>query len=1294
VAISTLPGPETALGPYAARTAVDWEHRASGVPWVVADGSLVKIDLSGFTRLSERLARSELTGAESLNTVLNDVFVVLIDEILSRGGDVLQFGGDALLVWFEGVEHEVRAVAACHAMQLRMGERPAERTSAGPVRLRMSAAVASGALVLTVVGRDHRELLTLGPVATRVELLEKLARSGQVLVDTATASQLPASCVRPVTADAWRCWGAAPGVPVTRTPMGGAGAAEFVPPDVRTLLAAGLPPGEHRRTAVAFIGVGGTDALIASGDMAGAVERVAKVASAVDEAVAATKVAWTATDLMADGAVFLLFAGAPVAREDDEERMLRACRLVAERCSDLGVRIGAHAGRVFAADVGHPARRTYAVIGDTTNLAARLMHRAIPDTVLVTEELFTRSDRDHTVAWDETFFVKGRRRAVVAGALGSRTQPPVRRRTHDLPLVGRDREHDRLAELVDAVAAAPCTGDTALTLVLVAEAGAGKSRLVEDVLRNATEQGLAVLTAVASAFDAETPYGALQSALRAALGVADNSLRATERLAAFITESADLLPLLGLPLGLDLGTTPRVDAIEPQFLASRRNELLAEVLLGAAQGPLLVVLEDLHDLDGASAGLLGALARRAAPGVLGLLLSSRVPLDRVLEDADTWEELRLDPLHPKQTRRLALAAMREDALSDIDLARLVDESGGNPLFLRELVAFSATSDGTLPASAEDVVAARIDTLDPTSRHLLRDASVGGPVMWLDDLADVLGDPTVGDPARWARLADFVAVHPVERGSTAGRPAAQLRFRHDLYRRGAYGGLAVRRRRELHAALADHLISTSESGSAAATIAVHLHEAQRHSEAWQWALQAARAARVSGALHDAAALYTRAIDAGSRAAKPPEDLAVVREELGDVAELIGRYEDADIALRSAARVGPPDVVGRRLVKRAAVLERLGRYRSALGLLTRAEHRLVEQGAAADDTSGRTAGWTALALRRSSVLHRLGRLETAFEVAQDVAAVAELSATALMRADRARALLRLEMIASEAGWPERFDLGEQALASFDGLDQDRELARLLGNLGVTAWESDDWSAALRRYEESVEVYHRVGDVVGAAIAANNAGEILCEQGHLTAAKDVFQEARRIFRAAGHAFGVACTASSLGRVAARDGDHQRAATLLDEAHTSLTAMGSIAFAADARVRQVEAALLAGRPDTLLFAREALEAIIAADAGSVLPLTAARYLAIATARAGDLIEAERLARMTLATATETKVAHEESLALDLLAGLAVLSGRQPEPDMLEKRDLLWLRLGVVATPVYQPIPRAWLGQETGRQT
>jgi tetratricopeptide (TPR) repeat protein len=995
------------------------------------------------------------------------------------------------------------------------------------------------------------------------------------------------------------------------------------------------------------------------------VNRVSEVAAAVDEAVAATRVTWTATDIMADGSVVLRVAGAPVAREDDEERLLRACRLVLDRCPGRDVRLGAHAGRVFAADVGHPERRTFAIIGDTTNLAARLMHRALSGQALVTDDLYDHSERGHEVQWLEPISVRGRRKPVRAGVLGPRVGMAASRRTHDLPLVGRELEQARLDALVSA------TGGQApkpLRLALVGEPGVGKSRLVEEAEALARATGFDVVRAGGTVFDGGSPYAAVRGPLRELLELPDDDAEA-EVVLTPLTANPELLSLLNLPLGLDLPVTAAVAEIDEQFVDARRQALLADVLLSARPRPLLLVAEDVHWLDRSTAGLLDTLARMSAPGLLGLLVATRDELESHLESASEWESVMINPLDPEHARRLALMASAEVALSDSELERLVGETGGNPLFLRELVSFRPTGTGELPISAEEVIAARIDALGPARRRLLREVSVGGPTQGLAEVATALGDQTLRRPSAWQELADFVAV---ERASGS---APTLAFRHELYRQSAYGGLALRRRRVLHGAWADLLTGPSGTGSAP-RVAVHLHEAGRFAEAWEWGRRAAKQARDEGALSDAVALYERALVAGRRAGVSGAEIADIREQLGDTAELVGLYERADESFRSAARVGSPIEIARRLVKQGTVLERQGRYRTALGTLTRAERQLSSTYAEAERV--RATLW----LRRSSVLHRQGRLRRAYDVAAAVAADVPETDDLAGRADRARALLRLEMIASEAGWPQRFELGLEAMAAFDGLDEDRDLASLLGNTGVTLWESDDWAGARGRYEQAGEVYRKAGDVLGAAIAANNVGEILCEQGDLDGARRVFEDARRVFRAAGHAWGVACTASALGRVAARSGEVEDAEALLEEAIRSLDGMGSTVFAADARVRKVELALITGDPDATRAAGTVVESLSRIEVGAVLPLTARRYLAIATAGDGDVTTASKIATDALDEAVTSRVVHEESLLLDLLAGLARLQGREPDPEQLVRRDEIWKRLEVRDAYRYPQVP------------
>ena len=94
---------------YVPRPASEWD---GGLPWQVVDGSLVFLDISGFTSLSERLTALGRIGAEELIEVLNGIFGRMLDLAFARGGSLLKFGGDALLLLFTGPDHATQACAA------------------------------------------------------------------------------------------------------------------------------------------------------------------------------------------------------------------------------------------------------------------------------------------------------------------------------------------------------------------------------------------------------------------------------------------------------------------------------------------------------------------------------------------------------------------------------------------------------------------------------------------------------------------------------------------------------------------------------------------------------------------------------------------------------------------------------------------------------------------------------------------------------------------------------------------------------------------------------------------------------------------------------------------------------------------------------------------------------------------------------------------------------------------------------------------------------------------------------
>ncbi|MGH2841783.1 MAG: adenylate/guanylate cyclase domain-containing protein, partial [Solirubrobacteraceae bacterium] len=183
------------LGPYLCDLHRSWLALDSRRSWREQEGSLLFFDISGFTPLTERLAKRGKAGVEQLIDTLNGVVAPLVEAAAALGGDTLKFGGDALLVLFTRSGHAERACAAAWDMQRAMVPCRRMHTSAGLVSLRASAGVASGSVQAFLVGDRFRELVFAGPVTSAVMGLEHDAPAGGVLVGPATAAALDAGHV-------------------------------------------------------------------------------------------------------------------------------------------------------------------------------------------------------------------------------------------------------------------------------------------------------------------------------------------------------------------------------------------------------------------------------------------------------------------------------------------------------------------------------------------------------------------------------------------------------------------------------------------------------------------------------------------------------------------------------------------------------------------------------------------------------------------------------------------------------------------------------------------------------------------------------------------------------------------------------------------------------------------------------------------------------------------------------------------------------------------------------------------
>ncbi|HEX4490682.1 MAG TPA: adenylate/guanylate cyclase domain-containing protein [Acidimicrobiia bacterium] len=1250
---------------YLPRLSVDWTHAAPDERWRVIDGTLVFVDVSGFTKMSERLARHGKVGAEEVAEVIGHAFTELLAVAYDNGGSLLKFGGDALLLLFEDDGHAPRATNAAIGMQHRLREVGRIDTTAGRVTLRMSAGVHSGEFGCFLVGDSHRELLLAGPAVTTTAAMEGAASAGEVIVSAATAAALPPALLGAPLGPGIRIRrGARPvasALPFERMVPRGFEPAPFLPTAIRRHLEAGGGDPEHRQVTVAFLHFDGTDALFEQEGPAAVAAALEELVVDVQQTVDARDVTFLATDVDKDGGKIILAAGAPRRAERDEDRLLAAVHDVVARPHRLPVRAGVHRGSVFAGNIGPAFRRTYTLMGDAVNLSARLMARAEPGQVITTPAVLRHSITPWSTTALEPFMVKGKRLAVEAFALGA----PERRALTEaasLPLVGRKAEITALTEQVDAV----LQGDGRFVQI-VGGAGIGKSRLTEELERIVAGR-LPTMRITCDPYEAHTPYAAFWWLLHDLLDVAPDAPRdeVAARLARVVTDATpDLvpwLPLLATPLDLDLPDTVETARLAPEFRRDRVNEVTALLVDALMPTPVLVVAEDLHWMDSASQAILSVIVQGLRARNALVCATNRDDLD-LQSDAPHVFTLRPEPLTEEESAAALLGATEDAPLRPGDIAKLAARAAGSPLFLSELLATArATGVDSLPESVDAVISAQVDLLPPAHQLLLRYASVLGRTFSLAELRAVVEpDLPVIDDAMWDQLSGFLIV-----GSTD-----TIAFRHALLRDTVYEGLAYRRRRTLHSRACDAMATRlgDDVESEAELLSLHCFHAQRFADAWQYAQIAGRRAYAKYANVEAGEFLERALAASRyvRAELPSDDIADAWEVLGDARERSGHFDTALAAYRSARklRAGDAPAEAGLLVKEAVIAERTGHYRRVVATARRGLQLLDAAGVGATEPRAQLKTWHAI------VRQTQGRSDEAAAVCTE--AVADAVAAGALAAE-AQARFILDWIHVERGHPELATHSARALEIYRELDDLGGQAVVLNNLGAFAYWEGRWTEALELYDQGRAARLVTGNAVDAASGTMNIGEVLADQGHLDAAEQSFRDAARVWRAVEHPSGHALATMHLGRIAARRGDFDAAFALLAEARDTFASIGSTGDVLEVDARTAECLNLRGDFDAALAMADAQ---LERSRGQVELTVLQRIRGVALVALGRVDEGYAALTESLEEARARDARFEIALTQHALVAAANASGERDIAAAAEREAAtIFAELGVTSVP------------------
>jgi class 3 adenylate cyclase/tetratricopeptide (TPR) repeat protein len=1266
------------LRAYAPRLLTRWLAEQPHLSFRTLEGSMVFVDISGFTKMSERLARHGKVGAEEVTEVLGAVFAKLLAVAYGEDGSLLKFGGDALLLWFSGNGHAVRAATAAHGMRGTLRSVGRLDTTAGKVVLRMSVGVNSGTFHFFLVGESHREFMVTGPAASRTVDMESTATAGEILLSRDTAAALPSNVLGQPKGEGILLRSGPTTLPFERddeeVPITSIDIAQAIPVALREHLLSGATEPEHRNATVAFVHFDGTDELVETHGVDVVAAGLHELVACVQRAAEDNGVTFLATDIDHDGGKVILVAGAPNAMGDDEGRMLLTLRSIIDAETTVPVRIGVNKGHVFAGDIGPAYRRTYTVMGDAVNLAARVMSMAVPGQILATGPVLDASSIAFNAVALEPFMVKGKKDPVHAFMVGHSTGSKPEIVSREFPLVGRDAEMDAFRR-----ALLELRGGRGSALELVGNAGMGKTRLLSEFRAEAPD--LPHLVSGCELYESSVSYLPIRRLLRLLLGTGagEDASALARRLRDDMSQRApDLLPwlpLIGIVADLDVPMTPEVGDLGDEFRKAKLEEVTTEYLSRVVTEPTLVVIEDVHWMDGGSADLLRSVAQRIRDLPWLICVSRRDEESGfVLPEAPRCTSLGLTPLAGEALESLIDIAMKDAPLHMHEVTELSDRSGGNPLFLQELLhaTRSAGSVEGLPGSIEGMITADIDRLATPDRRVLRYASVLGMSFDRSLLGALLeGEDAAFERYPWERLAQFVD----------DEGGGSYRFRHALMRDAAYEGLPFRRRRELHARVGGALLALPGDAEQAQSelLSLHFFLAGEFERAWRYSRIAAERAKSAYANIEAARFFRRASDAGRRAHEVNDhEIATVEESLGDALNLAGDFKKAAEAFAAARKLIPDDraAIARLLYKRSRIEESLGRYPQALRWASRG--RKVLDGL--DDVDA-TSMRAQLGAWYATVLYAQGRGSDSIHWGQKAIqeAMAAGDQNALARAYNAIGLSSVLLGRSPGDyWPKALEIYEERE---DLVGQ----VVILSNLGFGGFYAGTWDEALEFYERGRQLSVRIGDVVSEMLLADNIAEIYCERGQFDEAEANLRRSLRFWKASQYRFFLGACLRFLGRVLARTGRFEEALDAFDEARGQFVHAGALEEVLSTDVRIAECRVFMGESaEALRVIAEAEERKdVEEEAASLSKPLLERVRGFALVQMGDLSQARTAFDASLESARSRNDDFEVALTLHAMVWLDRLEGREP-PIVLEDEASSILKRLRVESVAEIPLPAA----------
>ncbi len=878
---------------------------------------------------------------------------------------------------------------------------------------------------------------------------------------------------------------------------------------------------------------------------------------------------------MGDGLMAIF--GAPIAHENSSELAIRSAIEMQADVSRLGesmkdrlpeglvLHVGLHSGPVVVGSIGTNMLMNYTAIGDTVNLAYRLVENAPPGTILVSEAVYQHTHPIFDFNPVEPLHLKGLPQPVSAFAVvGLRSQPGPVRGIEGMraPMIGRDVE----LSLLDQIGGALAEARQSSFVFIQGEAGIGKSRLVAEFVEHMRGRGIYTLTGCSFTYRRSMSYWIFLDLLRGYLGVPTNAPEADvrEKLTRKVDDllgahGSEVFPFLEYLFSLKTisGETSEklrfLDApqLRRQIFMAVRDLLVAE----ARRNPIVLIFEDLHWADESSLDLLEFLieAVRQEP-VMIVSISRPTPetaLQKVIEQAyrsmeERFYTIQLQSLSAAQSQVLLEKLLSIQNLPVETCQEIIDHSAGNPFYLEEiirmlidekiihetetgwdLIAGANIASLGVPDTLQGLILARFDRLDEIHRRVLQVASLIGRDFNSKLLKMVLGAPGGAMEAEADSAAGNSYDPPIpeilndltERGFIIAQPGTSdpdYRFKHALVSDAIYGTLLKSDRSTLHGQTGEAIetLYADRIDEQIELLARHYYWSARYDRALHYLILAGQKAARGYANEQARQHFEQGLDVLKKVAHEAQQTLELYTGLGDVQAMAGEYPEARASYQSALESitsNDPRIFARERSnlqrKIGTTFERQGDYAQALSYLSSAQATLEY----AAGPSPVEVAWIA---NDTGWIHfRRGNLEMAektfLAALNEVEDTHQYDVIASIYNRLGGVYYAKDMIDLASNYVRKSLFLRQEIGDVNAV------ARSYNNLGLLRWKRGDWDSALDDFMRSLILHSNLGDVEGTIELHANLGLLQIDRGNFDDAEkhliSCLESAKRI----GHSY-----------------------------------------------------------------------------------------------------------------------------------------------------------------------------------